>query len=511
MNRTALKFSRLLPALYLLPAACAVLFTAAEFFEIDSFSALLNSDTLFIIRSTLIQSSLSTLLCFMISIGPVIFISRNRQDNFLSNIIRITFFIPYYYPVVSTIISFSIIFSGYFLKFQYSLFSIVTAHVFYNSPVMVKYLSESIVKIKREIHESAVLETRSYFSIFRHISMPLIIKSFSRAFFIVFSFCFTSFGVILALGNIRYSNLEISIFTSLNTNLDFSSALGYGFIQFAVLAIINFFASRTGSPELLIENYPSSNTWNLKETFFSVLYAAFEFLIVSLPLICFFAFTHEKKTNYMKIIFSEKFNTDFPVIRSIMNSFVLSSLSALSVTFITYILLKKNSKSGEMIITSAIGISTALLSISFLYVSIIFGINPYLIMLAGFMTLSIPYSYSLMHQHVTGFNRSMLEAALLETKSSLKRFFSIELPVIYPVLILNFLNVFAIIYGEFTFAYIFNSGNSLPLVSTTGYSIASRRLLGETYALNTFNSFFIIMIFGLIFFISSKLKTGRSK
>ena len=67
----------------------------------------------------------------------------------------------------------------------------------------------------------------------------MILPQIFRGFILVFTYCFTGFGIILSLGGIRFSTLEVEIASTLMGELNFSKAMIFGMIQFFILIILN--------------------------------------------------------------------------------------------------------------------------------------------------------------------------------------------------------------------------------------------------------------------------------
>lgn len=490
------------PALLIIPFIPVV----RDFFEIESFLRILNFKTLRIFRASLYQASISTILCILFSIPPIAWLVRKGRNNSVAALIESTYFIPYFYPVASTVISFSILFSSEYFNIQYSLTAVAAAHVFYNTPIIIKYLSNSILKISPEIKESALLERINYPTIVLKIYLPIISKSLFRAIFLVFSFCFTSFGIIIALGNIRLATFESAIYQSIGHNFNFSKALSYALIQFLFLSIINFFISKTSGEQLSEESsFNNKRTKGIIHNF-SILYLLYEFTIISAPIYFLFKFSISKNRNFLLNIFSESLNTDFPIMQSMINSIIVSFSASFIIIPIVYLLLRKHNHIIEFIITSSFGISSAVLSIAYIYLTIKTNLPVTAILIPGFIAVSLPFSFSFMQQHITGFNKDLFEAASLETSSFIKIFKNIEFPIIKNVLITAFLNSFALLYGEFTFAYIISSSANFPLISAVNFSLNAHREIGPSLAVNFLN---IIIIF--LAFIISRLFINSGK
>ena len=152
-----------------------------------------------VLAFTIKQALFSTLLAFLLGILPAIYISKNR--NLLSKLLDSTFIIPFYFPSSAAALVFSIMALYIYEKTRIDLFGgvtiIIIAHAFYNSPIIVKYVSGALKKIPQEIYELLKLEDispfRKYLELLKSIKTDII-----RALFLVFIFSFTSLSIIIA-------------------------------------------------------------------------------------------------------------------------------------------------------------------------------------------------------------------------------------------------------------------------------------------------------------------------
>src|SRR5690606_14386630 len=153
------------------------------------------------------------------------------------------------------------------------------------------------------------------------------------AFFLVFTYSFTSFAIVLNLGGIKYSTLEVAIATTLKGTLNFSKALSYALIQFIVLTLINIFMSKF-EPQSFEYNEPeySANKKTGKLSLvISIFYLVFEYSLVIIGIAsCFFNFiTLKFDLSGFINLFSKELNNRFTVLHSIFNSISVSDISGI--------------------------------------------------------------------------------------------------------------------------------------------------------------------------------------
>ncbi len=93
-----------------------------------------------------------------------------------------------------------------------SVWAILAAHIFYNVAVVVRLVGGVWGRLDPTIWEaSAVLGARPARR-FWNVTLPLLRPALAAAAAIVFVFSFTSFGVVLILGQLRYRTLEVAIY-----------------------------------------------------------------------------------------------------------------------------------------------------------------------------------------------------------------------------------------------------------------------------------------------------------
>lgn len=89
---------------------------------------------------------------------------------------------------------------------------ILLVHVFYNVAIVIRTVGGFWSNLSPSLNEAAaVLGARSW-QVFQTVTMPLLAPSILAASLLVFLFCFTSFGVILILGGLRFATIEVEIY-----------------------------------------------------------------------------------------------------------------------------------------------------------------------------------------------------------------------------------------------------------------------------------------------------------
>ena len=132
-------------------------FFMRDFFKIEDVNIFF--ETLDIILFSIKQGLYSTAAALVIAIIPAYFAAYEK--GIVSRLLHGLLFIPFFFPIISTVTIFSIVFNMEFFKsfgILYSLKAIIIANVFYNSPIFIKYISEGLKRVPKELIEALKME-----------------------------------------------------------------------------------------------------------------------------------------------------------------------------------------------------------------------------------------------------------------------------------------------------------------------------------------------------------------
>jgi thiamine transport system permease protein len=118
-----------------------------------------------------------------------------------------------------------------------SLLAILAAHVFYNLAVVVRTVGGMWARLDPQLLDSARVLGASPWQGFRRVTLPLLAPAVAAAASIVFLFTFTSFGVVLILGNLRYRTLEVEIYQQAASFLDLPTAGALAVLQLVAIGV----------------------------------------------------------------------------------------------------------------------------------------------------------------------------------------------------------------------------------------------------------------------------------
>lgn len=98
------------------------------------------------------------------------------------------------------------------IQLERTLAIIIIVHVFYNFAVALRIMTSYLSAVGFSLEAAARCLGADEWSLWRDIRLPLIRPALLSAGLLVFIFSFTSFGVILILGGIRFATLEVQIY-----------------------------------------------------------------------------------------------------------------------------------------------------------------------------------------------------------------------------------------------------------------------------------------------------------
>lgn len=266
--------------------------------------------TVHTLRFTIYQAILSTLLTFLLGLPSAILFARFnfRGKSFLRALTAIPFMLPTVVVAAafinvqrlsSNISSFfpsALLRAGFplssFILHPSAFILILTAHVFYNTTIVIRLVGNAIAQLDPRIEASARVLGADLFHVWKDIIFPLLRPSLLAAALLVFLFDFTSFGVILLLGGLKYSTLEVEIYLRVLKLPNLPLAALLSVIQLAFTLLISFLYSRVlaktttqTAPRFSTSRPPKSIKEKFFVTTFVILLSSFFLLpLISLPI-----------------------------------------------------------------------------------------------------------------------------------------------------------------------------------------------------------------------------------
>ena len=312
-----------------------------DFYEIAN--VLKNNYTRRIIFFSFYQAFLSALISCLLAIPFALSLNRRKDLMIVKIIISLCGFA---FVIPSILIVFSVIkifgYNGFlntYFDFYnianidsiYGLKGILIAHILLNTPFATRLFFQNLNNIPNKYYEISRSLNISVIGNILKLEVPVIKQNLFAIFAIIFSLCFLSFAIVMALGgNPQNSTLEVAIYQYALFDLNFNKAIILSFIQIIICIIfvsIGFYKFK-GSNFFQIDYqanlHPHKDLFFLKFVDFIIIFSSIIFLFSPI----FFIFLEALKSNFSDIIF------DYYFIKAFFNSIFISFITGILVSFI---------------------------------------------------------------------------------------------------------------------------------------------------------------------------------
>jgi thiamine transport system permease protein len=128
--------------------------------------------------------------------------------------------------------------SGTPLRLQGTVLIILIVHVFYNYAIALRIISSFWANQSLRIEEAARVLGCSGWRLWWDVRLRLLRPAIAAAAALVFIFTFTSFGVVLILGEQHFATLEVDIYLEYNVFLNTSVAAALSLVQIGVMVLM---------------------------------------------------------------------------------------------------------------------------------------------------------------------------------------------------------------------------------------------------------------------------------
>lgn len=428
-----------------------------------------------VIFFTFKQAILSLLLTLIISMPLTLILSKY---HFLGKkFLKAVMMIPFVLPGITVALGFILFYgnSGYLNAFLslfnlkvsvlYSLKAIIIAHAFYNVPLVVKVMTDTLDNFNQHLITSARTLGASRFISFFKVTIPCILPALINVSILVFLYCFMSFGIVLVLGDIRFTTIEVNIYILIKQLLETQLGFALCMIQimfsmtFLVLSFIYKHRSRKISQHIFSAEHftiPLFKHINIIKLL-SIAYLLSFIIFILSPLFSILVYTSK-----YALIFIKNITTYNPIIgtyvwKPIINSFLLSFLVAsltLVICLIFRICLNQKSyrKAVELMILLPMGVSGVSFSLAYLFIFQKINVPNLLLLLFAHVIICLPFAYTSVSYAFDKINGNIIYSAQTLGANSITIFRKLILPNISRPLLSSFVFSFALSLGEISSA-----------------------------------------------------------
>ncbi|WP_297535517.1 iron ABC transporter permease [Thermococcus sp.] len=454
-----------------------------------------------VIAFTIEQAIASTILTLLLGLpGAYIFANYDFPGK---RVIRAILTVPFVMPSIMVALGFVLLFGrdgfiaqliGHNPGIIYTWKAILIAHAFYNFPIVVRMVSSLWQRVNPHYEEMAETLGARGFRLFWKVTLPLISPAIFASAMLTFVFCFLSFSIPLILGGYKYATIEVDIFTSVMTLLDFRTGAALATIQMALSALFMYlylrsldaYAKREEQRVMRKPRRLSLSDFRGIKGVLIVLYSLIVFLFIVAPLLAVVYDSllfngHLSLENYVRV-FSPEYNPMFgtSTLGAIKNSLafgfatvVFSTLVALP---IAYALHRWNFRGKRLFdVLAMLPLASSPITIGLAYIKFFHSTPLYYtfwIIAIAHTVIAYPFVLRAVSTSLKKIKKNLYEAALSLGARELKAFLKVELPLAAGGLVVGAIFAFAMSIAELGATYM------LATPEYTTMTIAVYKFLG---------------------------------
>lgn len=485
---------------------------------------------------TLYQATLSTALAVLLGLPGAFLIARLRFRG--KSVIRAGMIVPFVLPPIVVVVGFLQMFGAYGLvdslmmtitgspvsviNLASGLPGIVLAHAFYNIPLVVLMVSASLERLNPEVEESAELLGASRLQMLRRIVLPHILPSLLASSVLTYLFCFTSFPIVLALGQGSYVTLEARIWYAFRY-FDYGEASSLALIQILVTLSLAYSYVRLGR----MRQQGIAPTSTMKQVGLRELSAAQIVLILAyLALLAFIvagpivavvrASVYDPLTkSYSLDGFGNLLSAGtggglVPLINSVFYA-AMSTLFAVTLG-IPLAYAHRGSKNPTATLASTmtllpLGVSAITLAYGLMRAIVVplgLSANPWPVIVVAQTIIGLPFSARSIEIALRSIDPSLLDQADLLGASRLQKLFFVELPLLAPGILVGGVFAFAMAIGEMSATLFIALPQNVTLAVAIYQNLSVRKFVEAGAAA------LVLVLVCLIAFLAIDRMTGRA-
>ena len=385
------------------------------------------------------------------------------------------------------------------LDVLYSFKAILLAHVFYNFPIALRLTAAWWEGIPENQSDAARTLGASRSRTFLTITIPQLLPGLLSAASLIFLYCFMSFAVILVLGGgPRFSTMEVEVYRLIKYSMDFGRGGALALVETAATLFLTYFYIRGEQKHTQRSAVRRSRiSWSdlpVKQKAGSLLYLGLVLFIILGPIITVIVqsfLTQLTRTGppvwslrwYREMLSPPGGRSGAAMLaEAIRNSLGIAGttllLTLLIGSYTSWVLSRhslKYPRITETLIMMPMGVSSVVLGIGYLWLikNRLMGDNhPIASIIAAHTVIALPFVLRSLTPAMRRIRQDLLDAARLMGAGGIRRFITVELPLIRPGLISG---------GAFAFAISLGEINATLILSDAGITtipIAILRLIG---------------------------------
>jgi thiamine transport system permease protein len=344
---------------------------------------------------------------------------------------------------------------------------IIIVHAFYNVSVVVRTVGGFWESLNPALGEAGRVLGAARLRLFREVTLPLLLPSIAASSLLVFLFCFTSFGVVLILGGLRFATLEVEIYNQAVNLFRLPVAAFLCLVQmaltFAVMAVYTRVQARAALP---LEFRPEGSsarrpaTWRARLLVAAAMVAMVVFLLAPLLALAWRSFTLGPDTftlrYYAELTLNRRQSAFFvPPVAAIRNSLVYAAaatLLSLALGVISaYLLARPRSRLSAVldpIFLLPLGTSAVTLGFGYIVAMGAWRTSLWLVPVAHTL-IAMPFVVRTFLPALRSLDPHLREAAAVLGAAPVRRWWEVDVPILRRALLVAAAFAFTISLGEF--------------------------------------------------------------
>ncbi|MEE2884088.1 MAG: iron ABC transporter permease [Chloroflexota bacterium] len=391
------------------------------------------------------------------------------------------------------------------IRVNNTLIIIFLAHIFYNYSIVVRIVSTVWSNLDTRYEEMTSVLGAGRIMTFIHVTLPLLMPAIGSAAILVFTFSFTSFGVVLILGGQQFATIEVTVYELATKLFRFELAGTLAMVQIMFTYIFMFIYAKIQSKTSVQMNSMPKST-SVKKTSGVKKIIIHTSVLISLvillsPLLALieraFSIGDSYSLVHFENLFSNRQDSYFyhPPTQVIWNSIRFAtaamSISLLIGTTVAYFIASRNDKASlsDSIFMMPLGISSVVMGFGFLmaFNKPYFDLrNSSLIIILAHSLVAYPFVIRSVLPVVRSIPQNMKESARILGASDTQTFLHIDIPIIMKALLVGTVFSFAVSMGEFGASVLITRSefSTIPIAIYRFLSLPGTSNLGQALAMS---------------------------
>ena len=340
--------------------------------------------------------------------------------------------------------------------FLYSTGGIVLVHTFYNFPITMRTVSAAWEQLPEETEQAALLLGASPLRIFRTVIFPALKAPLCASFVIIFLYCFFSFVIILLLGGLGVTTLEVELYQTIRRDIHAGTAARIALLETGIAtAAVGLYAYlRSRTPDHVERTQYARTRLNIggaaESVFFAVLICIICFcLLLPLGSLVWYSLSSPKAPLTITVEawrqLLQRSHFWLAVWNTVQTGIGTAVFSVTAALFFAYIAFQSNRTWRQSVPLFPFAVSSVVLGVGWLKLD---AAPSMLLLVIVQSSLAWPFAWIQIETGLAKIPRSVIDAARLLSASHADAFFRVFLPLCKTGIVSALCCVFAISAGD---------------------------------------------------------------